>query len=141
MRKPVTIYMAVDPQDQPIADILEAYLKSSQFHFINSEDVQEMMDTATDLYNTMNDCDLLLLIDSRNFRAQGENLELLFAQQLTKPLIVVSLHQPVSESKSNHRVRLFDFTQAHHRDWMRVIETIHEMTQSITSEPEFSLIY
>lgn len=141
MDKQVTIYMAVDPQDQPVADILEAYLKSSQYRFINSEDIQQMMDTATDLYNTMNECDLLLLIDSHAFRAQPENLELMFAQQLTKPLIVISLHQTVDENKSTYRVRLFDFTHPHHRDWMCVVKTIKDMTQTVTAEPEFSLIY
>lgn len=141
MHKQARIYMAVDPQDQPIADVLQAYLESSKFRFINCEDVQLMMDMATDLYNTMNDCDLLVVIDSKAFRAQAKNLELRFAQQLSKPLIVISLHQPVDESKSNNRVHLFDFTHPHHRDWLRVIEAVNQMTRATTIEPQFSLLY
>lgn len=141
MHKQAKIYVAVDPQDQPIADILEAYLKSPEFRFVNYEDVESMMTPAIDLYNTMNDCDVLLLIDSQAFRAQPENLELAFAQELSKPLIVISLHQAVNERKSTHRVRLFDFTQPHHRNWSCVVKTIAEMIRATRIEPEFTLLY
>lgn len=140
MHKQATIYVAVAVQDQAIADILQAYLKPSNYRFLNCDDVQQMLNPATDLYNTMNDCDTIVLIDSNAFRAQPENYELMFAQQLSKPLVVVSLHQAVDEDKSTYRVRLFDFTRPHHRDWLRVIETINQLTHAITVEPQIRLL-
>lgn len=141
MYKQATIYMAVAPEDQPIADILQAYLQSTGFRFIGCDDVQHIMNPVTDLYGTMNECDTIVLIDSQIFRAQAENYELKFAQQLSKPLVVISLHQALDENKSNHRVRLFDFTRPQHRDWMRVVDAIIQLTQAVTAELEFGLLY
>ncbi|MEL6528183.1 MAG: hypothetical protein AAFQ07_20980, partial [Chloroflexota bacterium] len=66
-----------------------------------------------------------------DFRQQQPNYELQFAQTLEKPLVVISLHQKVDESRSTWRVRLFDFTNPRHRTWRQVIETINNLANTL----------
>jgi hypothetical protein len=141
MAKRPVIYMAVDAADMAIADVILAHLQHTGYNCIDCMDVPDLLDPTTDLHGTMSDCDVIVLIDSYAFRQQVPNYELQYAQQLYKPLIVISLNQKVDESKSTWHVRLFDFTNPHRRDWHRLIDTIIAVTTDATTEPDFGFLF
>jgi hypothetical protein len=114
------IYIAADPEDQAIAAVLKAYLDDRGFCCIRREAGREQRD----LYGVMQNSDVIVVVDSEAFRLQADNWELQFAQSVTRPLVVVSLHQQVDERRSTARVRLFDFSHPMKRHWRRVLDTI-----------------
>ncbi|MEL6309269.1 MAG: hypothetical protein AAFV98_13300 [Chloroflexota bacterium] len=126
-----TIYLAVSQADQALADVLLAHIKHRNLICKTSADMQESLANALDMHKAMNEADMLVLIDSHDFRQQQPNHELQFAQTLEKPLVVISLHQKVDESRSTWRVRLFDFTNPRHRTWRQVIETINNLANTL----------
>ena len=141
MAKQAVLYIAVAAADMAIADVILAQLKHKGYKCIDCMDVPDLLDRATDMYGTMSECDVIVLIDSLDFRQQSPNYELQFAQELNKPLIVISLHQKVDESKSTWRVRLFDFMNPRLRDWQHVIKQIIEVTEDATQEPDFGFLF
>lgn len=141
MAKQAIIYFAVVDEDQTIADIILVHLRNTGYKCIDRSHVPTVMNPATDIEGTMSDADVIVLIDSYAFRQQKPDYELQFAQQLNKPLIVISLQQKVDESKSTWRVRLFDFTNARHRNWQAVIDTIIEVTQEATRDPYADFLF
>ena len=141
MAKQPTIYLAVAAEDRTIADVLLAHLQRTNFKIIDKRDVPNILDPVTDLYGTMSDCDVIILIDSQAFRQHKNNHELTFAQQLEKPLIVLSLRKKVDESKSTWRIRLFDFTNPTHQAWQHAIETIIDLTEDVTAPPDNNFLF
>lgn len=131
MSNGATIYVAVCAEDRPIADVLLAHIKQYGFRCVNASHVPDLLNRATDTHGTMSDADMIVLIDSHAFRQRDPNYELQYAQSLRKPLVVVSLHQKVDESRSTWRVRLFDFTNPRHRIWRRIIETIVSIAEDL----------
>jgi hypothetical protein len=141
MAKQPLVYLAMDSQDKAVADILRVHLEHAGFKCLDRRHVKELMNEESDIQGTMEDCDTLIVIDSKAFRSHSPNYELKFAQELEKPLVVISLHQQVDESKSTRRVRLFDFTKHHHRDWERLIKTIVELTREVTTESTINFLF
>src|SRR5688572_2535183 len=140
MAKQPLVYLALDSQDKAVADILRVHLEHAGFKCLDRRHVKQLMNEESDVQGTMEDCDTLIVIDSAAFRSHIPNYELKFAQELEKPLIVISLHQALDERKSTRRVRLFDFTQPHHRDWERLINTIVELTRDVTVETTINFL-
>lgn len=141
MAKQPLIYLAMDSQDKAIADILTVHLVHAGFKCIDRRHVKQLMNEESDIEGTMDDCDTLIVIDSEAFRSHNPNYELKFAQELEKPLIVISLHQALDESKSNRRIKLFDFTRPQHRDWERLIKMIVELTREVTAEHKQGFLF
>jgi hypothetical protein len=141
MAKQALVYLAMDSHDKAIADILTVHLEHAGFKCIDRRHVRQLMNEESDIQGTMEDCDTLIVIDSLAFRSHNPNYELKYAQELNKPLIVISLHQALDESKSTQRVRLFDFTQPQHGKWELVIKTIVELTREVTTEHKQGFLF
>lgn len=132
MTQEATIYIAVTATDLSITDVILAHLKQHNYRCIDCMDVPSLLDMKTDLYGTMSEADVIILIDSFAFRQKQPNYELQFAQDLSKPLIVLSLDQKIDESQSTWHTRLFDFTNPRHRNWQEVFDTIIELVTEAT---------
>lgn len=141
MAKQPLIYLAMDSQDKAIADILRAHLVDAGFKCLDRRHVKQLMNEESDIQGTMDDCDTIVVLDSLAFRSQNPNHELKFAQELDKPLVVISLHQALDESKSNRRIKLFDFTRHQHRDWERLIRSIVDVTREAATEPHLGFFF
>ena len=141
MAKQPLVYLAMDSQNKAIADILRTHLVHAGFKCLDRRHVKPLMSEESDIQGTMEDCDTLVVLDSWAFRSHNPNYELKFAQELDKPLIVISLHQALDESKSNKRVKLFDFTHPQHQDWERLIKSIVEVTREVTTEPNIGFFF
>ncbi|MEM9954134.1 MAG: TIR domain-containing protein [Chloroflexota bacterium] len=126
------IYLAVATADLAVADVILAHLKHYGYRCIDIMDVPNLLNIKSDLLGTMTESDVIIVVDSQHFRQQRPNYELQFAQQLEKPLIVISLHRPVDETQSSGQLHLFDFRDPHHRDWQRLIDTIVTVTEDTT---------
>lgn len=141
MTSPAKIYFAVHVDDLPIADVILAHMRHLGYICLDCTDVQHMMNFAKDMQATISECDTLVLIDSHAFRRQKPNYELQYAQQLEKPLIVMSLDKKVNEALSNRRVRLFDFSNPQHRNWQGVVDAIVELTETVRHEDNFGILF
>lgn len=118
----VSVYIACDVQDKAIADVLQVYLEHRGLRCVRGYEADGWQDEATLLFNTMNACHILVVIDSKAFRGQAQNWELHYAQMLRKPLVVVSLHKAVDEKRSTSTFKLVDFSQEH--DWQALLASI-----------------
>lgn len=141
MAKQPLVYLALDSEDKAVADILRVHLEHAGFKCLDRRHVKPLMSEESDIEGTMDDCDTLIVIDSHAFRSHDPNYELKFAQEMDKPLIVISLHQAVDERKSTHRVRLFDFTRPQHRAWERLIKTIVDITREASTESHQGFLF
>ena len=141
MTRQASIYVAVAAADLSIADVVLAHLQHYNYHCVDCMDVPHLLDSATDLYGTMSECDVIVLVDSFAFRQKKPNYELQFAQELAKPLIVISLNQKIDESQSTWHVRLFDFTNPRHRDWKQVLNTIVILAKEATHNPDDDFLF
>ena len=141
MHRQAQLYLAVHPADKTFSDVLLAQIIQTDYRCITHEDVPTILNTVTDLYGTMSESDVIILIDSDNFREQQPNRELQFAQQLDKPLIVISLDKPIHEQRSTWRVRLFDFTASKHRDWQKAVDAITELTEHVLHPPNEHFLF
>lgn len=141
MTKQPLVYLAMDSHDGAIADILRAHLVDAGFKCLDRRHVKQLMNEESDIEGTMDDCDTIIVLDSLAFRSHNPNYELKFAQELDKPLVVISLHQVVDERKSNRRVKLFDFTRHQHRDWERLIKSIVEISREAKNEQNMGFFF
>jgi hypothetical protein len=141
MAKQPLVYLALDSQDKAVADILRVHLEHAGFKCLDRRHVKPLMNEESDIEGTMDDCDTLIVIDSSAFRSHDPNYELKFAQEMDKPLIVISLNYAVDESKSTRRVKLFDFTKPQHRAWEVLIKTIIDLTREATSESHQGFLF
>ncbi len=120
-----TIYIAVDPADEGIADVLQAYLQAYDLPIVRSP----QRSSNNTIYGLMCEAAVIVVVDSDAFRDCAYNWELHYAQDLHKPLVVVSLSQAVDETRSTAQVRLLDFTAPARRKWRTLIEIIVQLAK------------